>query len=278
MKGILRYIAALLAVICLLGAALLGMFCCVTTERFAREVNGTAALRIEQQARIDRAAADLSAVWQLSPDALAPWTADAAVKQSDAAAKWWGAIWADAQADSAMPPYLDSASEAALVADIRADAGFIAITDENQRRAIARDEVAYALDEAVCDAVTPLRRSIIEMALSLLSEAVPLPMIRQAALLGAGVLAAIALVLLLLAHRAAGSALTVAGLMMALLTVPVLLADVPGMLRQLNEIFMLQGQNALACMGILWCGAAAALALMGLLILGVKRLVRRNAE
>lgn len=278
MKTIVRYIAALLAVVTLVTAAALGLFCCVTTETFAREVNGTERLQTLQQLRVDAAAAALTERWQLAESVLTPWTQGAAVQQGRAVAAWWGALWQDDAADTAMPAWLDARKEADVVAQVRADAGFIALTDEAQRRAIARDEVAYALDVAVCDAVMPLRRSIVSMALELAGGEVPLPLLRRAALMGCGVLAVIALVLLIVSHRAAGSALLSAGLTMAALTVPVWLADVPGMLGQLSDIALLQGRNALACMALLWYGAAAVLMLVGLLVIWIKKLIRRAEE
>lgn len=278
MKTIFRYLAALLAVVCLVTAAALGLFGFVTTETFAREVNGTEKIRQLQQLRINIAAADLTERWQLSETLLTPWTEGAAVRQGEAVAAWWGALWRQEAAESAMPAWLDAQREAELVAQVRADAGFIALTDEAQRRAIARDEVAYALDVAICDVVTPLRRSIVAMGIDLVRDAVPLPLIRMAALVGAGVLAAIAVVLLILAHRAAGSALVSTGLLMAALTLPVWLADVCGMLGQLSDIARQQGQNALACMALLWYGAAAVLAATGLVILFVKKLAGREKK
>lgn len=276
MRGVLRYAAAFLALLCLLVTALLALFCWVTTESFAREVNATADVRAVQQERIDAAAAALCDRWQLSPDVLAPWTELAAQRQGEAVAAWWGSLWSDPEADVMLPMWLSAADEGALVADVRADAGFIACTPEAQRRAIARDEVAFALDEAVCDAVTPLRRSIIEMGLSIVAEAVPLSTIRQAMLIAAVALAVIAVLLLLLARKAAGSALTAAGLTMAGLTVPVWLADVPGMLELLSDIAVLQGRNALMCMAVLWYGAAAALTVAGWVIIAVKGFFRRD--
>lgn len=278
MKTIMRYLAALLAVVCLVTAAALGLFGFVTTETFAREVNGTEKIRQLQQLRIDIAAADLTERWQLSETVLTPWTEGAAVRQGEAVAAWWGALWRLEEAESAMPAWLDAQREAELVAQVRADAGFIALTDEAQRRAIARDEVAYALDVAICDVVTPLRRSIVAMGIDLVRGAAPLPMIRMTALLGAGVLAAIAVVLLILAHRAAGSALVSTGLLMAALTLPVWLWDVCGMLGQLSDIARQQGQNALACMALLWYGAAVVLAATGLVILFVKKLAGREKK
>lgn len=278
MRGFLRYICAFLAVVCLLGAAAAGLVVCMTTETFARCVNDSEAVQTLQQQRIDQTVAALGEEWGVSADTLAPWTENAAIQQAEAVAAWWGALWQDAEADTDMPVLLDSHEEAVLVADVRRDEGFIARTAESRRRAIARDEIAYVLDEAVCDAVTPLRRSILEMGLEMATESVELPMIRKVVMIGAGALALAALVLLILAHRMAGSTLVSAGLVMALLSVPVWLADIPGMLAQLSDVAVLQGANALWFLGMVWYGAAAALMAAGVVLMGLKRLVRRNAE
>lgn len=278
MRGFFRYICAFLAVICLLGAAVAGLAVCMTTETFVRCVNDSEAVQALQQQRIDQTVAELGEKWGVSADTLAPWTEDAVLRQSKAVAAWWGALWQDAKADTDMPVLLDSHEEAVLVADVRRDEGFIARTAESRRRAIARDEIAYVLDETVCDAVTPLRRSILEMGLEMATQSVELPMIRKAVMIGAGALTFMALVLLIMAHRMAGSTLVSAGLVMVLVSVPVWLADIPGMLAQLSDVAALQGENALWFLGLTWYGAAAALMAAGVVLMGLKRLARRNVE
>lgn len=214
--------------------------------------------------------------WGLTTDALKEYTADAATRYSDALADWWHALWNEPQADAELPLYMDDEQERALVQAIMADPGYQAVADPGQYRAIARDEIAYTLDEAVCDAVLPVRRSIVDLALTTAADLLDLSLLRKAVLLGAGVLAATALVLLLLAHRAAGCILVTEGLVMGLLTLPVWALDLCGMLRQLNPLAAEQGSNVLACLGILWYGAAAVLALAGLLLIAVKRGLRRR--
>lgn len=278
MKGVLRYIAALLAVIALVGAAAAGLACCLTTDAFLREVYGTEALQAQTQARIEQAAADLADAWSLSPETLASCVDGAAEKRAAAVAAWWHDLWNIADAELSMPAYLDATAERELIAVIMQDEGFRAVTEETQRRAIARDEIAYALDEAVCDAVTPLRRSIVDMGVSLLAERVSLTQLRQMALVGVLVLAGVGLALLLPAHRLVGSALLATGGLMALCALPVWLMGIPGMLAQLSPIAETQGRNALACMGILWLSAAALLTVVGLIIVCIKRAVgRKNA-
>ena len=74
----------------------------------------------------------------------------------------------------------------------------------------------------------------------------------------------------------AGSALVSAGVVMALAALPVWLADVPGLLMQLNGVAALQGRSLLGLAARMWLGAAAALAALGIVILGLKRLFRRK--
>ena len=267
MRGLIRYAAALLAVVLLLLSALCALAACVTTEAFAREVGGTQSLRNLQQQRIGEAAQELTERWQLTPGLMSEWTQGAADAQSEAVANWWGMLWQDEAADRAFPLWLDASREAELVALVREDPGFIAATGADQRRAIARDEVVYALDEAVCDAVTPLRRSIVELGLTLLGDAVSLPLLRQMLLLMAGA----ALALMIPARRMAGSILLAAALLMAGVSVPVALADIPGLLAPLSGIAAMLGRNALACLGVLWYGAAAVLALLGAAVIAVKK-------
>lgn len=274
MKAVCRYLAALLAVLMLVTAAGAGLAAFMTTGIFLREVSGSTALMAQQQARIDAAADALTATWGLSEDTLRSWTAGAAEKQAAAMAAWWQKLWHSPDADGYMPAFLDAAAERELIAAIMQDVGFRALTAESQRRAIARDEIAYALDEAVCEAVTPLRRSIVDAAVLVAAERLDLPLIRRMVLLGAAVLAVLGLALLVPARRLAGSTLLTAGSLMALCAVPVWLLDIPGMLAQLSTIGAMQGRNALAVLGILWLGAAAALMALGALIICVKRAIR----
>lgn len=276
MRSVLRYVAALLAALLLLTAALLGAFCAVTTETFAVWAFGRESLLAQQQAEIDGAVSALTTKYQLSPEVLAPYAENAAARQSEALAAWWQGLWTDTAAETALPVYLDASQERELIAAVMADEGFIAATEEGQRRAIARDEIAFALDEAVCDAAVPLRRSIAELGVSMLADRMDLPTLRQAALIGAGVLAGAGLLCLLLAHRAAGGTLMATAVMMALVSVPVWLMDVPGMLKQLNPLAAKQGTSMLLCMGAVWYGAALALLLPGMLLIGIKRAVRRR--
>lgn len=268
MKGVLRYLAALMAVLLMMCAAAGGVLCWLTTSSFWTLVN---APQLEsQQARIDEAAASLTQTWHISGDVLVSCAQGAAARQAEAAADWWHALWHDGEAAFDMPPFLDAAQERELVNAIMADEGFRAATDEAQRRAVARDEIAYALDEAVCGAVTPLRGSLVALAVSLLSEKMALPALREIVMVASALALAAGAVLLALAHRAAGSGLAVTGLMMALLALLVWLMDLPGMLAQLSPIAAAQGQRALLLLALPWFAVAALLLAAGVVIICVK--------
>lgn len=275
MRGIIRPLMALLTVAVLLLSAVLALFGLVTSGEFIR-LTSTQALRDMQQARIEQTADELTAAWGLSPQTLTACVQDAAERYGAALAAWWTALWCDAEADPLLPLYIDDAQERELVQAVKADAGFKAAAPEGQEHAIARDEIVYELDEAVCDAVLPLRRSIVELVTETAAGYLNLPMLRRAALLGAGALAGLALLLLLVMHRSAGSILVTAALSMGLLSVPVWLLDLCGMMQQLNLLAAEQLRCILLCTGICWYATAAALALLGLIVLAVKGAVRRG--
>ncbi len=276
MRSILRYGAALLAVLLLTAAAALGLAGAATTSAFMRAVYGSPAILTQQQERIGQRAEALAAQWHIAADTLAPYLAGAAEKQAQAMAAWWGELWSDPEADPCMPAYLDAAAEREMVNAIMQDEGFRAATDENQRRAIARDEVAYALDEAVCEAVTPLRRSIVELGVSLMMEKASLPQLRQGMLIGAAVLAGMGAALLLAARRIAGSALVALTGTMALCAAWVWALDVPGMLVQLSPVAAQQGSRALALLAALWLMAGALTAGAGMIAIRVKKAAERR--
>jgi len=277
MRSIGRYLAALLAVLTLLAAALLALAGAATTSAFMQAVYEAKEIRAQQQERIGQAAEALATRWHIAPETLSGFTDGAAGRHAQAVADWWGELWSDPEADPYLPVYLDAADERDMVNAIMQDEGFRALTDETQRRAIARDEIAYALDEAVCEAVTPLRRSVVELGISLLMEKVPLPLLRQGMLLGAAVLAAAGVVLLIAAHRATGSALTALGGTMLLCAAGIRALDIPGMLAQLSPAAEQQGSRALMLMAVLWLGTAAVMAATGLLISRIRRVREKKA-
>jgi len=272
----MRYVAAMLAMLLLLAAAVVGLGCAMTTEAFARAALLDEALLAQQQSRVQDKADELAATWRLSSRTLDGWTQDAARNAAAALCAWWGDLWSVDGSETTLPVYLDAAQERELIADVMADEGFIAATEASQRRAIARDDVAYGLDEAVCEAVLPLRRSVTDMALIFVAESVSLPLLRQVALLAAGALVLTAMLLLLMAHRVSGSALMATGVAMVTCVVPVILMDMPGMLQQLSPIAAAQGMRTMLLTGMLWLGTALVLALLGWLIVMVKRAGRRH--
>ena len=269
MKHIFRYICAMLTTLLLLSAALLGLACYASTGWYAEHALGNEALIAQQQARIDEKIEELAAKQQVSPETLTPWTADAARRHNAAMQQWWHALWHSEEADTALPAFLSAEEERALIAAVMADEGFAAATPSAQRRAAARDDVAYAVDEIVCGAVTPLRRSVVDLVLSAAVAHIDLPMLARLTLIAAGVLLVLAMLLLPMLRKVAGSTLLSTAGLMAALSVPVWLLDIARMLRSLNAIAAAQGSNALLWLAIPWYGAALVLAAAGTIIIRV---------
>lgn len=264
MKTVLEYIGAWLTALLILCAAVLSLALWVTTEAWMSRALGGNGSVMRQQAAIDLKAAGIREAYAVPEAVLAPWVNGAAETRQQALAQWWGGLWRGG--DSAYPAWLDAVEERELVAALMADDTFRAAHPSDQLRSVARDEVAYRLDEAVCETVLPLRRSVLELALVLM----PAEAAEQAVRLlpwAIGGLMAMAVVLMVLLRRAAGSILTAAAGLMALVSIPVWLMDLHGMLRQLNGIAAVQGDAMLTWLAIPWYGAAAVLAAAGLLLI-----------
>lgn len=268
MKTMLRWMACAVAAVLLTLSAALALFALTTTAEWAERALVSPSLQERQQKRIDEDAQTLAERWQVSMETLSPCVQGAAEAYSLCLADWWGALWSDQEADWYLPVSLTD--ERALIAEVMADERFAAAHDRTMLRAIARDEVAYGLDETVCSAVLPLRRSVTELALSMAAQRVSLPEMRLLALKGAGVLAALALLLMALNRKAAGVTLMTAGGLMALLSVPVWLLDLHRMLRELNSIAAAMGDSFLLWLAIPWYGAALLLVLLGGVIIRIR--------
>ncbi len=255
----MKHLAALCAAIALTLAVLLLLTAAATTAPVARLVLSAGAQ--EQQQRIDEAAAALSEKWHVSPQTLQAWSDGAAKTHRAALADWWQGLFSGTS-DAALPAFLDGEAERALIAAVLADASFTAHNDADSLRAIARDEIAYALDEAVCRAVLPLRRSLADAALAF--AAPYLPMVRLFALIAAAVLAVTAAVLCIWLNRGeAAVALLAAAEWMLVLSLPVLLVDIPGMAAALNPVAGQQAGRAMTLIGFAWYLPAAAYAVAG---------------
>lgn len=278
MKSIIRYIAGLLAMLLLICAAVTGLVWFATTEHFARMAAAPETLIQKQQDRIDAQAAALAQTWGLSTELLSGWCDGAARAQNEAVQAWWVALWSDPEADAEMPVYITDREARSMVDAVMQDPGFSAVATYGQKKAMARDEVVYALDEAVCEAVVPLRFSIVNLGTQLAARNVNLPDIMRHAGKAAAAVAIAALALLLLARRVMGSTLTATGIAMALLTLPVRQLDIPGMLEQLNPLAAEQGRHILQQLGLVWYAAAAALAVLGMVIIAVGIACARASE
>lgn len=270
MKMMIRWLAGLMAAILLTLSAAMGLFCLVTTDWWAERALASRHLQEKQQTRIDEAAEELAKRWQVSPEVIAPYTEGAASAYTLYIVSWWASLWQSDAPDTVLPVYLTGQQERSLIAEVMADPQFAAAHDAAMLRAIARDEVAYGLDEIVCGTVLPLRRSVVELAAEFLQEQFGLMDMRRTAAMGAGILAGAALLLTAMNRKAAGTMLITSGGLMALASVPVWLMDVHRMLRELNSIAPLQGDCMLLWMAIPWYGAALLLFVLGTVIIRIR--------
>lgn len=181
---------------------------------------------------------------------------------------WWGSLFETEDA----PAFPDQAvDEGAFVQAIMADEGFRAAVPEDMRRATARDEVTYQLDEIIREQSVPLRQSIAALGEHALRERVSLPRVRglmKGLCLGA---AALGIILLLLNRRCAGITLTSSAGTMALIALGVALMNIPGMLHALNPVAEIQGKALLLMIAGAWLGTAAILGILGVAILKMRR-------
>lgn len=270
MKKMIRWLAGLMAAVLLTLSAAMGLFCLVTTALWAERALVSGELQAKQQARIDEEAETLAKHWQVPPEVLAPYTEDAARVYTLYVVDWWDSLWQSDDSDTELPVYLTGQQERSLIAEVMADPQFSAAHDGTMLRAIARDEVAYGLDEIVCGTVLPLRRSVVELAAEFLQERFGLMDLRRTAMMGAGILAGAALLLMALNRKAVGTMLITSGGLMALASVPVWLMDVHRMLRELNSIAAIQGDCMLLWMAIPWYGAALLLIVLGMVIIRIR--------
>ncbi|MBQ8555115.1 MAG: hypothetical protein IJ438_04485 [Clostridia bacterium] len=232
MRKVLSYAAALLTAGMLLAAVLLAAFVFVTTEHFV--LWSASDMLPAQQEDISAEVSALAEAWHVSGETLAPYAAQAAEKHLHTLAAWWGDLWTDAVADASLPMYLTAAEERELVSAVMADAAFAAAHDEAHLRAIARDDVAYALDTVVCETVAPLRRSVVDLALSMVTERISLPMVRSAACIAMVLLTIAAVALLVWQRGLAADILLASAIITGSAPLPLLGTGVHDLLYQLN--------------------------------------------
>lgn len=268
MKKAFQLLLSLLMALCLTLSCLMLLTAWMTTAQFAELSLGGHAEK-EQQARINAEAQALSEAWHVTGPALDDAAAGAARTHRQTLAAWWSGLFTG-ESDAALPLFLTEEAERALIAAVMADEGFVAHVEPDMLRAVARDDVAYALDDAVCRALLPLRRSVTDLALAVVDMSLPLGMLRPMLLTAAGVLLAAAVICGLLLKRGCSAALLAAALWMAILSVPVWLLDVPGMLVQLNQEAAVVGGQLLQALALPWYGAAGLLALVGCMMLARK--------
>ncbi len=242
LASVAQALALLLAALALMSAGLLDRWTVAT-------------LCPAEQARIDAQVAQIAEQWSVSPTLLASWTQNAAEAYHDTLRAWVNALLCEEGADTVVPLFFGE-RENAFVREIMADATFRAAVPEELRRAVARDEVAYAVDNVVRSAVFPLRISVVEAALRWISPRFPLHQTR-ALIVGA-------IVGLLLAHWllaclircGRGAALAAAALVLAALLFLRWL-NLPGMLAELNALSALRCQRWINGYSLLAVGMAA---------------------
>lgn len=270
MKTILRYVGIWLTVLALLAGALTGLFLFVTNGSFVRLSLCGGELAAGQRRRIDEEAALLAGEWGLKPETLTAHTAGAAERQNEAVAQWWDDLWhvPAQEVDPALPYFVTDDLERTLVESILADDGFTP-TDRSTRKADAR-EIAYQLDQIVTRNVTPLRASVVDLAVTMAVQEIDLPQLRSFAWHALWILLTAAILLIVLLRRSAGSVLLCGAGAMVLASMPVWLMNTGSILVQLNPDAAQQAQHVHLWLAIPWYGAALLLAVSGLITLRIK--------
>lgn len=252
-----QYLLSLLTACLLLLSLLCALLTMATTRTFAYAV--LSASEADSQHKIDWNAAQIQAEYGLSAETLAPLDGVCARYQAQLADAWHDFFRTDAEAWSNRPEPLDERTMTALV---MADEGFQSRTDEDMRRAIARDEVVSPLSQMIRRCAFPIRQSLTEFAATLAAQKLSLPhLLRGVEITGAVCLMAALLLLIFCRRVRTGSTLTATGLSALLLMLPILLLNLPGTLHALSPIAQTQGTRAL----MMLCGVQGLFAILTLI-------------
>lgn len=239
-----QYLLSLLTVCLLLIALLCALLTMVTTRTFAYAV--LSASEADSQHKIDWNAAQIQAEYGLSAETLAPLDGVCARYQAQLADAWHDFFRTDAES---LPNHPEPLDERTMTALVMADEGFQSRTDEDMRRAIARDEVVYPLSQMIRRCAFPIRQSLTEFAATLAAQRLSLPrLLRGGEITGAVCLMA-ALLPIFCRRVRTGSTLTATGVSALLLMLPGLLLNLPGTLHALSPIAQTQGTRALMILG-----------------------------
>lgn len=257
-----QYLAGVLAIALLLLAMLGGMVSFISTPLFLRA--SLKASLAESQHKVEWYADEISQEYHLSQDTMAH-LQGAAEAYMDALATWWGCIWRTPT--QAWPEFPASAwNEREMTQLVMDDSGFQAVVEEDMRRATARDLVVYPMGELVRRYAFPVRESVTELLTGLCQQKLPLNRLLTAsrwmsvvALLGAVGLGAL--------HRRKATVLLAGGVSAIGMTLPLLMMNLPGMLRPLSQIAKKQCTHALLLGLSVWYAVALLLVLLGLLLL-----------
>lgn len=258
------FLLSLLTVLALLTAMLCGLFVLTTTEPFAESV--LSAANEQSQQRIDASAAAIQAEYALTDDTMTLLDNAASTYTKTLAAYWHDCWRTSGMLSEGAPDPLDSQETLTLV---MADAGFQSTVEKALRRSTARDHVVYAFNQLIRLSVFPLRASISELVTGIAGQMLDLPSIFHAAAL-TGIICLLLSSLLMLfrcVRKHLPSILLASGTGAVLLSVPMLLLNLPGMLLQLSAIALVQGQRMLLLLGCVWYGVSLVLIVLGILLM-----------
>ena len=242
---LLSYVLALMLTVSLTGACVLTLVNRLLTDqslyaRVATDERVTSA----QMVRVETTVRRLAETYCFDPEAVMDLLSGeqlAAYGQDMAA--WWTHLLSGAVMLEAPFPNTNAIAEAVL-----SDERFVAATDAFMLRTVARDDVAYPIGKAMQEAVIPLRLSLLMLAMPRVAERVDIParLAQLSALrtiLWAATVVLLAVLLLTQGkHRLStvSASLLATFVLLAVLTMVVLIADLPGAVTELSPILSIQ--------------------------------------
>lgn len=245
---VLAWVLTMVLTLCLMLTCLMGQVNRLITDAGLHEsVALNDRVTQAQMARIEAKVNELAQTYSFQPETVMTLIDDEALAQySREVIAWWMGLVQE-NPSLTVPSFDTSAIEAA----VRADELFQENTAANQRRTIARDNVAYQVGLAVKRAVMPVRADILSAIMPKVLEKVNLPALAHVVplmplLCGAAAVAAALVLLMLMRKRLSKAGLYIgAGLAAAgICSVGVLgltgLLDIGGMVGEINSLLALQ--------------------------------------
>lgn len=245
LQALLGYILALMLTVSLTGACVLTVTNRLLTDqalyaRVAADKRVTAA----QMARVETTVRQLSETYSFDPEpVMALLSHEQFADYGQDMAAWWTHLLGGTTMAEAPFPDTNAITEAVL-----ADERFIASIDAFMLRTVARDEVAYPIGKAMQVSAMPVRLSLLMLAMPRIEERIDIPAmlgylsaLRTILWVASGVL----LALLLLTQGKYRLPTVSAGLLasfvlLAMLTVAVLIVNLPGYVAEFSALLALQ--------------------------------------